>query len=239
MAEQQVLAKETQRGHIGKALDDHFLTLHEHLKSTVLHHAERMSDGKISAEEFEKRVRTDLRSAYDKAAQLGKVKARGEYVQLSQRDLAAVNRQRYEDNKFLKGFIEDIHGKYQQLEPEKAAARVQWRAQQYADALQGTMNESFVAHMPEETLYDWVLTEGADHCEDCLAAEAGSPYKRATLPFTPGDGSCACVENCLCSLVARTERTVQRETATGVKSVTVKGEVSGAPVVAPASPSGT
>ena len=51
-----------------------------------------------------------------------------------------------------------------------------------------------------EVLLDWVLDDGADHCEECPDVADGGPYTADELDVWPGDLECQ--DNCRCSIQA-------------------------------------
>jgi hypothetical protein len=184
------------------ACDEAFRGLHGQVKARVELHAQALSFGKITPEEFEKAMRKEMREAYDSAARFGKAKARGKFESLSAADVRAVDKERREDYKFLKEFVADVRGKYAELSPEERDARIRWRAQMYADALQGEMNDSWAAHMPAGTKFDWVMSP-AEHCITCREESAKSALTYKERGRVPGDGSTKCKTNCKCHLRAK------------------------------------
>ena len=185
--------------------DKDFLGLHQRLSGEIEVHADDLIAGRITPEEFQRRMRKTMRPAYSQAAELGKKKARGIDAELSERDLAAVNRERYNEHKFLQGFTDDIQGKYAKLPPEKRKARIRWRSGMYADALQGEANDSFLAHLGAGVMVRWLLGPRREHCATCLH-EAGQGWrKKSELRRVPGDGSTLCRTNCGCTLMTNDE----------------------------------
>ena len=54
-------------------------------------------------------------------------------------------------------------------------------------------------------LMDWVLDDGADHCDDCPDLEAGSPYTADALDTWPGQGDTQCLDHCRCTIQAEAD----------------------------------
>ena len=176
-----------------------FIGLHKQVSKEIEGHAADLLAGRIDDTEFRTRMRASIKPAYEIAAELGKKKARGGDFELSTRDQAAVNRERYDEHKFLDNFVADIQGKYQGLKKAEQKARIEWRAGMYADALQGVANDSFLAHIPEDMMARWVM-HPAEHCETCVAEASKGWRLRKDFTRTPGDGSTRCVTNCRCSI---------------------------------------
>lgn len=73
------------------------------------------------------------------------------------------------------------------------------RINMYGQALKSAFNSGAVfGGRPGEKIY-WRLGS-CDHCGDCPALHAGSPYTRNTLPTVPGNGDTICKTNCCCYL---------------------------------------
>lgn len=100
---------------------------------------------------------------------------------------------------YLQGYLEDLMGgRYDGEEFDLDAMKTRNRL--YAAQTRGTGNEGWAtAHTEDEEIW-WVMTAVEDHCPDCPEWAALSPFTRETLPLYPGDGSTACLGNCLCVL---------------------------------------
>tara|TARA_Y100000114_G_scaffold157143_1_gene187385 strand:- start:2339 stop:3886 length:1548 start_codon:yes stop_codon:yes gene_type:complete len=73
------------------------------------------------------------------------------------------------------------------------------RINMYGQSLKSAFNSGAVfGGRPGEKIY-WRLGS-CDHCADCPALHAGSPYNRNTLPTVPGNGDTICKTNCCCYL---------------------------------------
>jgi len=79
------------------------------------------------------------------------------------------------------------------------------RAGMYANALDQMYLGGVLSGMGDDTWISWHTTP-AEHCQDCLWFEAGSPYRKVDLPALPRDGSTRCLMNCRCFLVVHSER---------------------------------
>ena len=82
----------------------------------------------------------------------------------------------------------------------KGAMGVGARTNMYGQALKGAYNAGAVfGGVGGEKIF-WRLG-ACDHCVDCPALSASSPFTRATLPTLPGNGDTVCKTNCCCYLV--------------------------------------
>jgi hypothetical protein len=203
-----------QMENIAEVCDDMFATLMRATDAEITLHATRLHQGLITPEQFERDMKATFRASYDQAAQIGKSKARGKWLRLSDRDVRAVDRERREEQRFLKGFIADINGKYKNLTPEQFAKRVQWRSNLYTNALGGEMNDSWLAHLPREQDCEWRLGPH-EHCEDCLEEAAQPPRKPWQFNRVPRDGSTRCVTRCGCEIVTVITDKVQAVSPSG------------------------
>lgn len=174
--------------------------LHSDLAKKINGLARSVANGDLTARQFELAMQRTLKPAYEEAARLGKAKAKNLHpddVILSKRDLAAVNRERYDEHKYLKGFSDDINGKYRELDAEQLQAKLEWRANMYADALAGEYDDSMRAHMPDEMEARWVLGP-AEHCGDCVQYASVGWQPVSKWKSSPRDGSTKCLSNCNC-----------------------------------------
>lgn len=82
----------------------------------------------------------------------------------------------------------------------KGAMGVGARTNMYGQALKGAYNAGAVfGGIGGEKIF-WRLGS-CDHCVDCPALSASSPFTRVTLPTLPGNGDTVCKTNCCCYLV--------------------------------------
>jgi hypothetical protein len=97
-----------------------------------------------------------------------------------------------DEYRYLHGFAEGIAAGT--VSEAQALARIK----QYGNATQ----QSYWREYSEATkgLIHWRLGVTEEHCKDCPANAAGSPYTSKTLPNYPGDGSTTCRGNCTCYL---------------------------------------
>lgn len=70
----------------------------------------------------------------------------------------------------------------------------------YAIGSQQSYWWSLVHSLPSAARIFWKLGS-SEHCPDCLALAAGSPYTPATLRTVPGAGATECLSHCKCTLV--------------------------------------
>lgn len=100
-----------------------------------------------------------------------------------------------EQRPYLDGFVQ---AQYQPSQPGEDANAA--RAALYARGLYATANEAWRLTLePGERVW-WVLGPNENHCRQCPAIAAGSPYTAETLPTVPGSGDTDCLGNCKCSL---------------------------------------
>jgi len=74
------------------------------------------------------------------------------------------------------------------------------RLDMYAHRMRGTANESFVLNSPRLSTFIWRLGD-AEHCDDCIAMAADSPYTADNLWTYPGAGETECLTHCKCVVV--------------------------------------
>lgn len=73
------------------------------------------------------------------------------------------------------------------------------RIEMYAASLHPVHTQGVLKGLPNAWC-EWKLGR-AEHCDDCLALAAGSPYRVGQLPTWPGQGDTQCLNNCRCGVV--------------------------------------
>ena len=79
------------------------------------------------------------------------------------------------------------------------AAKAGQRCDLYALSIRGSASEAWASSQNEDDEIDWVLGD-AEHCDDCIALAAQSPYTGNTLYAYPGQGDTECGMHCHCHL---------------------------------------
>jgi hypothetical protein len=156
--------------------------------------------GILPAESFEDEVRSVLIRGHAQAGYLGRRRA-GDFAPYDADDTEFGRMIAEEQQEFLQGFVEELReGRYEGEDGRPLAEPILRRAQLYVERMRGSANEAFrLASLPKEQI-EWRLGS-ADHCSQCLALAAGSPYATDVLRQVPRDDSTICRQNCACLLV--------------------------------------
>jgi len=115
------------------------------------------------------------------------------------------------EDRFLVDFATDIQtGRYTDEVGELKSSSIKSRADLYAYKLRATAMQAFVQQSPVGTEFDWILDDGAHHCEgnggmNCPDIAGSGPYTSDTIPTYPASGATPCLTNCRCSLVRKTD----------------------------------
>lgn len=147
------------------------------------------------ADWFGKRAADVLVQQHAKAVALGRGLAGGTRAITADRQAArSVVFGKDGEAQFLKGFVADLKaGKFTDEDGNPRVKAIQYRLGLYSRKLAGTANQAFVDLSPESESFAWVLGDG-EHCADCVALAAGSPYDGHELPTTPGSSDTACFQ---------------------------------------------
>jgi hypothetical protein len=150
--------------------------------------------GDITLAQWQAGVVSELKDAHLAQALFGA----GGRSQLTDAGLAQVRQTLSRQIEFLRKFTDDIAAG--RISERQALSRIS----QYANATRQSFwierERSISAERRIEI--DWMLSV-AEHCDDCLALAAGSPYRPGELGQYPGDGGTQCRGNCQCFLVFR------------------------------------
>jgi hypothetical protein len=211
--------------------DERFKALHTELRKQIGDHVASLLEGETAPDAFGKGFYKLLKDAYDRAAIYGKMKATGIVSSLESAEIKKVDKERWDERKYVNQFIADLEGKYKDLTPEALAKRVAWRADMYADALRGVMNDIWLENLPDDTLVEWVMSD-AEHCKTCIAEAGMGARLKSELTRVPGDGSTDCKTNCQCHLEAHVKEERSRITTLGVVKELVVVTITSAPRVA-------
>ena len=113
---------------------------------------------------------------------------------LTDHDIAFINKARRFESGFFKKFLMDIDN------PDHVPVHPYLqRAEYYADSAKAQFYNGMVAGAGKNVIIFWVLGS-SEHCDDCLDLASGNPYTWDTLPTTPKAGDTECIYNCKCHL---------------------------------------
>ncbi len=164
--------------------------------SQAIHDLQNESFGRRA---FVRQTMQALQRAYYTIFSLGALSVDQFHV-LTTEDIKVLNSELFGERRFLQSFARDISRGTLELDPES-------RARLYFSALRGVFELGRVSALPAGP-YDWILGD-ADHCEPCIQAALGGPYKRSSLsllslpvvPGIPGTGEvCRGLTRCGCTL---------------------------------------
>jgi hypothetical protein len=161
-------------------------------KSEVWGHADRVIDGRMSAEDFVSAMRTSIEDHYKLAFKAGK----GVQI-LDEIDEELVLKQAQGQMQYLNNFAQYISQK--QALGKELTSQIRARAGLYAERGSAIFEAGAVSAMPNDVLLDWVMNP-AEHCVACPILASNSPYTKQTLPGYPGEGFhlTQCGTNCQC-----------------------------------------
>lgn len=147
----------------------------------------RMYAQDITLTQWQASVASELKDAHLAQAMF----ARGGKANMGAAQFGRVGATLRDEYGFLAAFADDIAAG--RVSEAQALARIR----QYGRATrQSYWNEYRIA---SPGMVAWRLNP-AEHCPDCLALAAGSPYRADQLPTVPGAGSTRCRGNCKCTL---------------------------------------
>ncbi len=161
-------------------------------KSEVWGYADKVIDGKMSAEDFVSVMRVSIEDHYKRAFKAGK----GVQI-LDELDEELILRQAQGQMQYLNNFAQYITQK--QALGKELTSQVRARAGLYAERGSAIFEAGVVSAMPDDVLLDWVMNP-AEHCVTCPIYASNSPYTKQTLPGYPGEGFplTQCGTNCQC-----------------------------------------
>jgi len=142
----------------------------------------------VTKAEFRRRMQEAIRDHYEAAYRVGLRRAGGGppvgSLALEAEDLAWLKGAAKEEGGYARAFIDAVEDGTSRMDPAR-------RMQMYVDTLDGIYRHGQVDAYDETTQIVWALGV-AEHCRTCITFAAGSPYTKATLPATPGDGTSEC-----------------------------------------------
>lgn len=155
----------------------------------------RLADGKITSDEFASRFAYTISVGHERALNLGWQHGLGANAVSSAAE-EYLNDVVLRESDFAKELANDL------ASGEKSFAQANLAAQRYAQRMGGTANEAFrLASIGQEVTFAWELGGAEEHCADCPALAALSPYTPETLFQVPRDFQTPCRGNCVCRLV--------------------------------------
>jgi len=174
-------------------------------KSEVWGHADKVIDGRMTAEDFVSVMRTSIEDHYKRAYRAGK----GVQV-LDELEEELILRQAQGQMQYLNNFSQYISQK--QALGKELTSQVRARAGLYAERGSAIFEAGAVAGMPADVLLDWKMNP-AEHCITCPIFASNSPYTKETLPGYPGEGFhlTQCGTNCNCDVVVSDLYVTQRD----------------------------
>lgn len=174
-------------------------------KSEVWGHADRVIDGKMSAEDFISAMRSSIEDHYKRAYKAGK----GVQI-LDEIDEELILRQAQGQMQYLNNFSQYIQQK--QILGKELTSQVRARAGLYAERGSAMFEAGAISAMPTDVLLDWEMNP-AEHCTTCPIYAANSPYTKETLPGYPGEGFhlTRCGVNCECQVMVSDLYVTQRD----------------------------
>ncbi len=161
-------------------------------KVDVQDFADRVIDGRMSADDFVANMRSAIEEHYKTAYKLGKG-----ITSIDEMEEELIIRQAQGQMQYLNRFNDVI--KTKQLLGKELTAEIRWRAGLYAERGKAIFEVGNVMTMPMDALITWHINP-AEHCLVCPQIASNSPYTKASLPCYPGDGSTPCKVNCECNL---------------------------------------
>lgn len=147
----------------------------------------RLYAGSITLPQWQVAVSQSLADAH-LAQSMFAVGGRANMTQANYGRVGGVLRDEY---RYLANFAADISSG--RISEAQALARIR----QYGNATYQSYWREY-ANVTEGNIY-WRLSV-AEHCGDCVANAAGSPYTSRTIPTYPGAGATQCRGNCRCYL---------------------------------------
>lgn len=158
-----------------------------------------LQDGRIGRRVFVRQSMRALQQAYYPIFALGALSV-DSFHNMTDRDIEVLDDELIGERRFLQSFSRDLRRGTLELHPES-------RARLYLAALRGVFELGRISALPAGP-YDWLLGD-TDHCEPCLLASLGGPYKRdnisrlslPVLPGIPGSGEvCRGLTKCGCTI---------------------------------------
>lgn len=108
---------------------------------------------------------------------------------------------------YLLGFIQDLQGdRYIDSDGAYKVKAIRHRANLYLQTMRGTSGAGFVAASEIDEEFNWDLNDAVEeHCDDCPYLASQNPWDPSTLYAYPGDGNTACLGNCKCRLIRKSD----------------------------------
>jgi len=171
--------------------------------------AAKVVQGKNRASTFDRKMRALFRASYPRAYRHGKRLAGGR-VTMTAQDYKRLDEFRFREHEWLRGFSDDLQGKYLDLPLEQRARRVAWRLGLYAREMRAAAIYGWLAGLPSGAEVRWRLRARAEHCDSCIAQAQKGWMSPDALEWVPGDYKEVdgkyepeCGASCRCILVAR------------------------------------
>lgn len=169
--------------------------------SEVLQILEDLRAGRITPREFGERIYEQQVQGHSLSWMLGRQRS-GLLHALDQDDYLAGIANADHDGSFLSQFVLDLaEGRYTDEDDQLKVRAVESRLRLYVGRQRGASSESFVRYSDDLAVFDWVLGEVEEHCQDCPDIAAQNPWRGDFLYIFPGDGSTECLANCKCHLL--------------------------------------
>lgn len=154
----------------------------------------QLYSGSITLEQWQIGVAAELKDAHLAQA----LYAIGGKNNATQANYGRVGGTLADEYRYLSNFASDIASGV--VSEAQALARIR----QYGNSTQQSYWREYDLQTPPDEVIIWELGS-AEHCPDCIALAAGSPYEAGECPTEPGAGATRCRGNCQC-----TKRRVKR-----------------------------
>lgn len=165
----------------------------------------KLKAGDITAREWGEQFHSFLISHHAESWRLGRNQS-GDFALDDETDLFIGISKADGDSQYLLKFIGDIEaGRYQDEDGVWKDGAFGQRQNLYVSKGRGTANEAFAESSDDDEAFDWVLGGTEDHCDDCPALAAASPWARDDLFTHPGAGDTPCLSHCKCHLVRKSD----------------------------------
>lgn len=177
----------------GNQWQDKFWSFQDNFQGKIDHLTDQLAEGDLTEAQWRNSMSSLIGNSYDDAYRMGKAISQDGNARLNDGDRAIVQRELTDEQKYLKGFYQDIKGGL--LSDEQIAAR----AGMYGQGLTSLYWAGRISGMDEDTTIAWFKTTGSNPCDGCQEAELGSPYAVVDAPI-PGSDVCEGFGFCRCEL---------------------------------------
>lgn len=163
-------------------------------------------DGYLTVQQADQEFRQVAGQHYGQAFTHGKGRAASVWNQakvlLTPQDQEFLDGAVAAEAQYFKKFMQTVKKFPSNQDPEGTVRLMPFetRLDLYRDTLDSMLFAGAVAALHPDTPVWWELSPECDHCRDCLALSAASPWTVGTLPTTPRAGATECLSRCCCHL---------------------------------------